>query len=388
MTRRALIVLAVLTGCSVLNRLGPRTSCDALQQGLVNACQDGIIATCVDRYRVAYEVCDDSAACASSWQVQGHFRCSQDKPIPNPPDGGTTTDAGTCDPNARCLLAATDSADVQALATDGTYVFFSDCRSVWRVPVTGGERKLLAFETAVGGCDSRASLTLDQTDVYLLRNEGTVSRIVRVPKAGGVFTVVVTSPFYLYAATVDATMLYWAEVDKLHRAPKLAPADATTIAMAPFNDQSLRLVVDDAYLYWVVGRSLYRLTKTVPGPTDPQAVTINEKIDAKTFTVDGSAVFVASPTEGTLWRVPHATMRPVQIVTGQTSLRYVASDGANAYFSVPGDRGSRVLRVRVTGGETPTPATDVLTQSDIGFLRIDDKAIYWREGFLVVRGPK
>lgn len=82
-TRFATRLLAfglLLTGCSVLNREGPAVTCDDLHYGAINACQDGIIASCLHG-KVTYTLCD-SDACDESFQVPGAYRCSPDLDIP------------------------------------------------------------------------------------------------------------------------------------------------------------------------------------------------------------------------------------------------------------------------------------------------------------------
>jgi len=66
------------TSCSALNREGPDVTCDDLRNGEVNACKDGIIATCVGD-RVVYRVCDDSKACDQDWQLPGAYICGESK---------------------------------------------------------------------------------------------------------------------------------------------------------------------------------------------------------------------------------------------------------------------------------------------------------------------
>jgi hypothetical protein len=72
------------TACfSRLNREGPDVTCSDLQNGAVNACSEGIIASCGNGSRVTYEVCDDMDACEAIWQTKGAYSCRQGA------DGGT-----------------------------------------------------------------------------------------------------------------------------------------------------------------------------------------------------------------------------------------------------------------------------------------------------------
>jgi len=91
MTRRLVTCLVALglalTSCSVLNREGPAVTCDDLHYGAINACQDGIIASCLYG-KVTYTLCD-ADACDESFQVPGAYRCApelekppSDEPMP------------------------------------------------------------------------------------------------------------------------------------------------------------------------------------------------------------------------------------------------------------------------------------------------------------------
>lgn len=85
----ALLLLALATACSVLNRDGPDATCANLDDGAKNACADGIIATCTAG-EVRWHVCDDEKACEQAWQVEGQYRCADSDPFPNGvPTGGS-----------------------------------------------------------------------------------------------------------------------------------------------------------------------------------------------------------------------------------------------------------------------------------------------------------
>lgn len=78
----ASFVLAVtLAACSSLNREGPSVTCADLKAGSVNACKQGIIASCKDGNAVSYQVCTDGnnpeSLCEASWQVPGAYQCQQ-----------------------------------------------------------------------------------------------------------------------------------------------------------------------------------------------------------------------------------------------------------------------------------------------------------------------
>lgn len=81
----AAITIIDTTGCSALNRVGPDVTCEDLNHGASNACQEGIIASCVGG-AVAYEVCTESESdssddeiCEQPWQRSGAYRCKKEE---------------------------------------------------------------------------------------------------------------------------------------------------------------------------------------------------------------------------------------------------------------------------------------------------------------------
>lgn len=74
-----LIGLAILSNgsCSLYNTEGPDVSCEDLQCGRINACQNGIIASCGDGKTMKFHVCTEEAKdiCGESWQKKGEYKC-------------------------------------------------------------------------------------------------------------------------------------------------------------------------------------------------------------------------------------------------------------------------------------------------------------------------
>lgn len=62
--------------CSLQNQEGPDVTCEELRCGQVNACQEGIIAQCVDGHTVRFHVCGTTDVCTAEWQVEGEYRCA------------------------------------------------------------------------------------------------------------------------------------------------------------------------------------------------------------------------------------------------------------------------------------------------------------------------
>jgi hypothetical protein len=71
----ALIALTVYA-CSLDNQEGPNVTCADLECGRINACQEGIIAQCVDRENVRFHVCGTEDICTAGWQRPGEYRCA------------------------------------------------------------------------------------------------------------------------------------------------------------------------------------------------------------------------------------------------------------------------------------------------------------------------
>jgi hypothetical protein len=68
--------------CSLQNREGPEVTCAALSCGKINACREGIIASCADGVTVKYHACSkgDDDLCEQDWQVEGKFKCDEFAP--------------------------------------------------------------------------------------------------------------------------------------------------------------------------------------------------------------------------------------------------------------------------------------------------------------------
>lgn len=96
------LLFLVTVACSSLNREGPNVTCADLQGGAINACQQGIIASCRDGKKVTYQVCTNDVGdttaeqlCSASWQTKGAYKCehsgASDAGGTAPTDTGVTT---------------------------------------------------------------------------------------------------------------------------------------------------------------------------------------------------------------------------------------------------------------------------------------------------------
>lgn len=70
--------VVVPAACSLQNQEGPSVTCQDLECGRINACEQGIIAQCVDGVNVVYRVCGTDDVCAETWQVTGQYKCTFD----------------------------------------------------------------------------------------------------------------------------------------------------------------------------------------------------------------------------------------------------------------------------------------------------------------------
>lgn len=395
-------VLSVAS-CSLWNREGPTPTCAELGFGATNACQDGIIASCSGG-QIIHDVCEDRDVCSASFQSPGHYRCVPGGPIVIPdagtpvvPDGfvsesgtpeGGGPDATTtaCEPKTTCLLAATDGSDVQALTLVGTDVVFTDCRSLYKVPLGGGTRTILASEATSGPCASRSSLSVVGGFAYWLRNEASKTRIVRAPISGGAIETVVSSASYLYGMVADTDNVYFAEFDRLLRAPS-SGGPATLVATGKFDDSHLRLLVDATNLYFTSGGSFLRVAKAGSGLT-PTSTLLNSFSDGKTVVVSATHAYVTSSAEGAIYRVPLSGGPATVLLRGEVGPRYVAMDGTDLYFgaTISGDLVLR--RVPTLGAEVSAVTVADVRGSDLGFFALTEGYAVFREGPIVTRVPR
>lgn len=71
------VLSALFAACSAGNREGPDVTCEDLACGRINACEEGIIAQCVDGIVVRFHVCTDDTVCEREWQEPGAYTCAE-----------------------------------------------------------------------------------------------------------------------------------------------------------------------------------------------------------------------------------------------------------------------------------------------------------------------
>jgi hypothetical protein len=70
--------VALFAACSLQNQEGPNVTCEDLDCGRINACEQGIIAQCVDGKTVKFRVCGTDDVCGNTWQVTGQYKCTEE----------------------------------------------------------------------------------------------------------------------------------------------------------------------------------------------------------------------------------------------------------------------------------------------------------------------
>lgn len=107
---RRLLTFTLLSACSLSNREGPDVTCADLDNGIRNACTEGIIATCSAPSKVAFLVCSDEDACSASWQSAGQYRCNETDSLPTLRDQETGATAPTpTEGSATCGFSYSDA---------------------------------------------------------------------------------------------------------------------------------------------------------------------------------------------------------------------------------------------------------------------------------------
>ena len=397
-----LLLLVLATACSLANREGPEATCADLESGAVNACQEGIIATCKSA-TMRYEVCDDKAACSAAWQEPGKFRCNQTDNLPilvpspgaagsasggsgsvvsggGQATGGSTAKPGAgCDPTGPCSIASTGSDDIDWYAVDDQSAYFSDCETVWSVPKAGGFPTVLA--TGLKDC-SYGNIEIDATDLYFTENSSPNESVVRVPKAGGAIDRVVTAGSQLGALASDSLNLYWLDGFDIKKLPKLG---GTEVVVASINISSKRLLTHGDYLYWGQSDSIARVSTQGPFPATPSSLPIGNV--PSDFAVSDTSVFFTVEASGTVGDLPLGGGAWAELATSQSSPSMIAVDGPWVYWvSLP--QVAEIRKVNITGGSPSSVAKSTGFHPYVGRIVTDSTHVYWSQGPDLMRAPK
>ena len=259
-----LSALACFAGCSALNREGPNVSCNELQAGAINACKDGIIASCKSGTTVAYEVCtgsDGEKACEATWQKKTAYTCAQgtsssgssgssgsSSSSGSSGSSGSPTGDASSGPTIETVFTGvgtpndpTTAMPLTAIALDGTHIYVVAKQSqstyntfLFRIPIAGGNATtLLDYQNTFGFQVSGglSGVGLDSTFAYSAGD----NEVHRVPKSGGAATAFhSTSNGQLSTAATNGSVVCW------HIAPSGIECKSSNAAAGP----TTRLIQD------------------------------------------------------------------------------------------------------------------------------------------------
>ena len=390
-----------LAGClySSKNREGLELSCADLQNGSVNACQDGIITSC-QLSATQYRVCDNEKTCSESWQTAGRFRCEQDESLPalvlttgGSPQGGSnssgssgtiqggdsggspgsvgtgqmggsgSTPTSVCS-STPCVLANTDyDFPVSSLVVDTTSLYFSSGRrrTITSLAKAGG----FAVELATLSCLSGVHLAVNSTDLYATCKSGAAGSIIRVSKADGSTTVVATSVNAEYSGiAADDNVVYWGEsvsnVRSLHRYVPGGAPEAISLDTSPG-----QVVLADGYVYWSTQTGVGRIA--ISGG---QTQNLELGGQPKDFALaDGNIIALLDDRIVTHSLADNTTSILVQVSYGQ------ALAVKDSYVSWTAFK--KVNTVALGGGDVVELVSETETDNTPGSLIVDDTALYW-----------
>lgn len=371
--------IAFTGACSTLNREGPNVTCADLNDGAVNACQEGIIATCRSG-TVSWKVCDDKDACDATWQQPGGFRCSESDPVPSGSGGtggggtgGTGGSGGTggCDSSGACVVA-TSSSTITALSLAGGKAYFA-CPDLQSVDVAGGFPQPLIS----GSCSQEIHV-----DGGLLF-AAAASSIRIVPVGGGVeeslptgsvsgFTVAAGNVYYVgNAGTLNSVLVTGSQIKQLSSGGVAAP-------------ESRRLHYRNGNLYWVSANQLFRFDTGGPIPSAPNVLSLGS-VGAHDLAMAGTRAFVSDQSNSAIVSVETSGAGgQATLAAGQTGPTAIAVDDTHVYWHVATP--SEIRRVPKNGGTVET-----VVQVKASFVRdllVDPTHVYWADSETLWRAPK
>jgi hypothetical protein len=235
-------------------------------------------------------------------------------------------------------------AQIAADADPGGDVYWASGTQISRAPKAGGAPAVVYTASA-----AIQGFAVDETSLYVAEaddDEG-VYAIARAPKAGGP-RVVLDDVDSATAIAVDATDLLWADsIEGVVRSlPKGAAPDGGAPAVLGDADQDTIDVLDqgafalraDAF-FWTDGELIGRHLRA-PGVvgqtlyTDPDDT--SDVYPVGDLAVDDAFVWFVGATSSELRRVPIKGGDAETVVRNQPTIRGLATDGANVWFTVQG----------------------------------------------------
>ena len=278
------------------------------------------------------------------------------------------------------LGVAVDS-DYVYVATGG---FKTADNAILRIPAAGGAvEKLVKLEQIVSG-----EIIVDGDYVYFTSQWGNL--VLRVPKTGGMVTVLAEAPAPLSLAS-DATHVYFVtfstdpESGTVQRVPKNGGAPEVLLRGHPGLDQ---LVVDEQAVYFRSNSGLWKVKKS--GGTAEQLLPNGEHKNIGRLVGDASHLyfFYESQTQGRyeVARLPKTggtpqTIGPIAVSTGRLAL----SDSHVYFFREASLTENLLVRVPKAGGAAETVDG---TGYSTGYLTVAGGDVYFTDIASVYRVPK
>jgi hypothetical protein len=265
------------------------------------------------------------------------------------------------------------------LAVDDTNIYWttqevvSATGSVLSIPKCGGTPTTLAAEQPGPG-----PVAVDATNVYWMNGDmkdgGWSSAIWKMPKGGGVATIVasnpVSAPGLPWVMVIDSTSAYWTALGVGSPVMKvsLAGGTPTTLAAIPGEQPSTFLAVDATTVYWTTGSLVLRMPLSGGVPT-----TLVSGQGGGSIAVDGTSVYWVSNAREVM-RMPLDGGTPVTVASASQAAGpfQLTLDGTSAYWTT-GQDSNGVLSVPLSGG---IPVTLTPRANTYG-IAVDPTSIYW-----------
>jgi len=305
--------------------------------------------------------------------------------VPPCPGSGGSGQVGT-------VLASDLGNNVNAIALDDAFVYFTTNQGLARVSKEGGEPEPLGGFAGVNG------LAVTVGYVYLVEGSGAVTRVFT---GGGPPETIVPATFGggSGAIVADATDMYYLVGPYLRRA-KLEGGTASDLTADAFQGgvSAHRLVIDETFAYYVAspnvgaqGSQLRKLRKDSPGGmTQPNTSAGTLVAEANgvipVVTSDDQAIYFADfgsdglKVQIRIHKVVSVADKPTELIATMAASGNnnnpgfggdMVSDGDSIYFGGSGG----IFKVSVEGGEIETIDAQAMTNA----LAVDDRYLFWAD---------
>jgi hypothetical protein len=305
--------------------------------------------------------------------------------VPPCPGSGGSGQVGT-------VLASDLGNNVNAIALDDEFVYFTTNQGLARVPKEGGDAEPL------GGFNGVNGLAVTVGYVYLVEGSGAVTRVFA---GGGEPETIVPATFGGGSGSivVDATHMYYLVGPYLRRA-LLEGGTANDLTSDAYQGgiSAHRLVIDETFAYYVAsptmggqGSQLRKLRKDAPGGmTQPNTSASTLVAEANgvipVVTSDDQAIYFADfgsdglKVQIEIHKVTSGADKPTELIATMTPSGNnnnpglggdMVSDGDSIYFGGSGG----IFKVSVEGGEIETIDEQTMTNA----IAIDDRYLFWAD---------